>query len=252
MLAVTILMTCGMAIGQPLENPAGDGLLAPTAAVVYQLPVEKAIKKPDHPKKYFRIYKIRKGDKVYRRISGKSYQPSGSVPLSSLRYIRVLHYDFKGKIRTGEIIVNEKIAGSVKSIFYQLYQEKYQIRSMRLVDHYWVKGKDGNAADYRSVEADNTSAFNYRTISHRSTLSNHAEGLAIDLNPRENPYVGYRNGTAYAIDHPNLDQYASGRSSSRAHMITTEDKAYRLFTSYGFTWGGSWSGTPDYQHFEHP
>ena len=203
-------------------------------------------------KDYFHVYTIRQGDAVYKRIAGRSFKPSGKMPLSDLRYLKVLYVGFDGKTHVGEIIVNRKIANKTKAVFLQLYRKKYPIKSMKLIDDYYKKcGEDGNKADWRSMEVDNTSAFNYRYITHTRNLSNHSWGRAIDLNPRENPYSKRVNGVWKAIDHsPKLDKYAQHRSSGIPHVITRKDTAYKTFVNAGFFWGGNWIGTPDYQHFE--
>ena len=199
-------------------------------------------------KAYFKSYKIRKGDDVCGRIWNKSYKPGGRVALSSLRYIKVLHYDYKGRIRVGELIVSKKIAGRTTRIFKKLYQHQYQIKSMYLIDKYY-KGKSSNEnalkADDRSLAAGNTAAFNYRTITGRSTLSYHGRGLAIDLNTFENPCLW--GSTCYP---PKARKYLSNRSRYK-HTIGPSDYAYRLFTGEGFFWGGNWSNPVDYQHFEY-
>lgn len=201
---------------------------------------------------YFQIYAIKQGDSVYKRIAGKSFKTSGRMPLSDLRYLKVLYVGFDGKTHVGEIIVNRKIANKTKAVFLQLYRKKYPVKSMKLIDDYYKKrGEDGNKADWRSMEADNTSAFNYRYITHTRNLSNHSWGRAIDLNPRENPYSRKVNGVWRAIDHsPKLDKYAQHRSSAIPHVITRKDTAYKIFVRAGFFWGGNWTQTPDYQHFE--
>lgn len=204
----------------------------------------KSITSAINPKRYFSITKITVSSPVYKRIHGKSYPNGCKLPLSDLRYIKIIHIDFGGKVRRGELIVNKKIANDIKQIFYELYKKRYQIRSVNLIDNYWADGQDGNAADIRSVEADNTSAFCYRMIAHRSRLSNHSKGLAIDINPLENPYV--INGKV--VDHQSSQSYVLNRDK-RTHAINKNDLAYVLFKKYGFTWGGSWP-TPDYQHFE--
>ena len=83
---------------------------------------------------------------------------------------------------TGELIVNRDAAGAIVRVFRQLYKNDYRIRRMRLVDDY-------GANDFRSIEADNTSAFNCRFVDGTTRWSNHAFGRAIDVNPIENPYV---------------------------------------------------------------
>ena len=92
-------------------------------------------------------------------------------------------------------MVNQKIAYPVMRAFYQLYKWEYPIERVRLVDDF-----DGD--DEASMEANNTSAFNYRTVEGRDELSKHALGMAIVINPLMNPYVredGYfpKNATEY-------------------------------------------------------
>ncbi|MGN1383138.1 MAG: M15 family metallopeptidase [Eubacterium sp.] len=227
---------------------------AATAADVYKLKAETVVDPASSAaaKKYFRVYKISKGDAVYKRIAGKSFKTNGRVSLSNLRYVKVLHVGYDKKTHVGELIVNSAIASKTKSVFYTLYQKHYQIKSMKLIDNYYkYRGEDGNKADIRSMNADNTSAFNYRFITHTTSLSNHSWGRAIDLNPLENPYSKKSNGVWYAVDHPELNKYARNRSSKIPHVITRKDTAYKTFVKAGFFWGGNWTQTPDYQHFEY-
>lgn len=113
---------------------------------------------------------------------GVSYRENPDISLDELRYVRIIHYDFKGQIQEGELVVNQKIAYPVMRAFYQLYKWEYPIERVRLVDDF-----DGD--DEASMEANNTSAFNYRTVEGRDELSKHALGMAIDINPLMNPYV---------------------------------------------------------------
>ena len=119
---------------------------------------------------------------IFERINGCSYQENDNIPLEELRYVQVLYYGFDGETHMGELIVNREIAEDVLEIFQELYEAQYPIERMELVDNY---GGDDEA----SMAANNTSAFNYRTISGTSRLSNHSYGKAIDLNPFYNPYV---------------------------------------------------------------
>ncbi|MDY3250513.1 MAG: M15 family metallopeptidase [Candidatus Choladocola sp.] len=186
---------------------------------------------------YFRIYPI--SDEIFSRIYGKSYKEYCTVPREDLRYLKVLHYDFDHQVRVGELIVSHLIAEDCLEIFRQLYRSEYEIQSMYLIDNY-------GADDFTSIEANNTSAFNYRNVTGSSNLSNHALGLAIDINPQQNPYVE-GNGTYY---HPNAADYVDRSRTDVGHMINHDDLCYQLFTEHGFTWGGDWSSLKDYQHFE--
>lgn len=178
-----------------------------------------------------------------KRITGKSYTKNKYVQLSDLRYIRVQHYDYKGKIQSGELIVNKKIANNTVKVFYELFQKKYPIQRMKLIDDY-------GADDETSMKANNTSAFNFRNVSGSSRLSKHAYGLAIDINPKINPYVkGSKvlpsNSKAYT-----QRDVSKCKGKYKDNMIHKNDVAYKIFTKYGFSWGGNWNSLKDYQHFE--
>ena len=198
---------------------------------------------------FFISSSICEGDEIYLRIYGQSYQPNDDIALEELRYIKLLHYNYDGQIQVGEIIVNEKIEKDCLEIFLPLFEAEYQINRMVLIDDYWTG--DGVETDAVSIKKNNTSCFNYRYVPGSTKRSNHALGLAIDINPRENPYIPTSNGVA---DYSALDEeeyyYATNRLETDAHVITHEDLAYKLFKEHGFTWGGDWYSLKDYQHFE--
>lgn len=177
------------------------------------------------------------------RITGVSFHPNDVIGYDDLRYVRVQHYGFADEIRSGELIVNQEIADDIARIFYELFQQHYPIEQMVLVD-------DFGADDDLSMSANNTSAFNFRVIDGTDMLSNHAYGMAIDINPRINPWVrGFSiapaNGAEYAERDPAL---CTGTYCDL--MIQRGDVIFRLFEQYGFSWGGDWIDTKDYQHFE--
>lgn len=175
------------------------------------------------------------------RINGLSYKEDCTVPYEDLRYVSVLYEDFNGETRTGEIICNKAIAQDLLEIFYELYCNHYQIDKIRLVDEY-------QADDDLSCADNNTSCFNFRQVYGSNNLSKHALGLAIDINPFQNPYVTYPDGVE-RISPPGSEPYAD-RTSGLPHMITEDDLCYQLFTEHGFTWGGHWKTLKDYQHFQ--
>lgn len=193
---------------------------------------------------YFCAYEI--PDDVYERINGKSYRENDNIGLDDLRYLKMLHYNFEHEIQMGEMIVNAAIAEDVTNIFRELFEAEYEVQSMYLIDNYWTG--DGESSDTASIDVNNTSAFCYRAVTGGSSLSNHAYGRAIDLNPQQNPYVSYRSGSP-SWSHENANDYID-RSTGLPHVITHDDVAYQIFTKYGFTWGGDWSTIKDYQHFE--
>lgn len=178
---------------------------------------------------------------IKERIYGKSYKTDCTVPYSDLRYLQVLYVDFDGNTQTGEIICNKALAKDLLEIFYELYTNQYQIDKIRLIDEY-------DADDDLSCADNNTSCFNYRTVSGSNNLSKHSLGRAIDINPFQNPYVTYPDGKI-RISPEGSEPYAD-RSSGLDHMITENDLCYKLFKAHGFTWGGHWKSLKDYQHFQ--
>lgn len=200
----------------------------------------------DDLQQYFCSYEIQVDDDVYQRIIGKSYRENNNIGLSDLAYLKVLHYNFEHEIQVGELIVNAELKEDFCNIFRDLFEEEYEIYSMYLIDNYWTG--DGASSDTASIDVNNTSAFCYREITGGSSLSNHAYGRAIDINPQQNPYVSYRSG--YPVwSHDNANDYID-RDTGYEHVITHEDVCYLIFSEYGFEWGGDWSTIKDYQHFE--
>ncbi len=180
-------------------------------------------------------------------ITGTSYpetadESSLAVTCDDLRYVHVLYTDFDGETQEGELICNAAIAQDLAEIFYELYENNYPIEQIHLVDEY-----DGD--DDASMAANNTSCFNYRNVAGSSSLSNHALGRAVDINPLYNPYITY-NADGSADVSPSAGWSYADRSADFAHKIDTNDLCYRLFKEHGFTWGGSWNSSKDYQHFE--
>lgn len=177
---------------------------------------------------------------IEQRISGKSYPKGCTYPLENLRYVKVKYYDFDGRVQSGELIVNTLIAQDIVEIFKELYDAKYPIEKIRLIDEY-------NASDDASMADNNSSAFNYRCVDGTSTLSNHSYGLAVDINPLYNPYVRTGFGDRDVLPVNGAD-YAD-REKDFPHKITKGDVCYNAFVSRGFLWGGEWDNPVDYQHF---
>ena len=180
-------------------------------------------------------------DDIKERINGLSYKEDCTVPYEDLRYVSVLYVNFNGETMHGEIVCNKAIAQDLVEIFYELYCNEYQIDKIRLIDEY-------DADDDLSCADNNTSCFNFRMVYGSGNLSKHALGLAIDINPFQNPYITYPEGVE-RISPPGSEPYAD-RNSGLPHMITENDLCYRLFQQHGFTWGGHWNTIKDYQHFQ--
>lgn len=184
-------------------------------------------------------------DGLVEYITGVSYPEDLEGPAiltGDLSYVHVLYCDFEGNPAEGELICNQAIAQDLVEIFYELYKAEYQIEKIRLIDEY---GGD----DDLSMEDNNTSCFNYRVVSGSSSLSRHAYGLAIDVNPLYNPYITYNKDHTINVAPAAGEDYAD-RSKSFPYKIDESDLCYRLFKEHGFTWGGDWNSCKDYQHFQ--
>lgn len=180
-------------------------------------------------------------DATFKRMWKRSYKKNCQVPRSDLRYVKVLHYTLGGKIQLGELVCNKAIANDLVDIFQSLFNAKYPIERMVLIDNY-------NANDEASMNANNTSAFNYRQIAGAKKLSRHSVGMAIDINPLYNPCVKVRNGITSI--QPNNGKIYANRHKNFNYKISHEDLCYKLFKKHRFKWGGDWRTTKDYQHFE--
>ncbi len=176
-----------------------------------------------------------------RLVSGGYWHRGCPVPLSGLRLLTVTHRGFDGRAHPGQLVVNRRAARPLAGVFRRLYRLRFPIRHMRL-DDFYVRARDR--------PQDVTASFQCRQAvpspctggSGTGSWSMHAYGLAVDLNPRENPYVGCGQS-----NDPAARSYRD-RSRSRPGMIG--GRTVRAFAAIGWSWGGSWPGsTKDYMHF---
>lgn len=176
-------------------------------------------------------------DETFARMKGKSFADDCVIPREELRYLRVLHWGFDEKPHKGELVVHESVADEIVFIMKKLYENRYPIEKMRLIDEY-------DADDLKSMGDNNSSAFCYRVIAHTDIISQHGRGLAIDINPLYNPYV-----TDIEFTPVEGEAYLD-RSKDFPYKIDHEDLCFKLFSEYGYEWGGDWVDSKDYQHFQ--
>lgn len=180
------------------------------------------------------------GPSLRKRMSSSHDPDRCPVDLADLRHLTLSHVGFDGRHHTGEMVVHADHAEDVVGVFEELYEARWPIRRMRLIDEY-------DADDDRSMADDNTSAYNCRRVAGKDTWSAHAHGAAIDINPVENPYV-----VDGEIRPPDGRRFASIDRSADAEtppgVIQQGDVVNRAFERIGWTWGGTFS-EPDYQHF---
>jgi hypothetical protein len=167
-----------------------------------------------------------------------SWHPGCPVAPSRLRRVRLTYWGFDGRTHAGALVVDAGVVPDVTRVFARLYAARFPIRRMRPIDAY---GGD----DERSMAADNTSAFNcrYAVGPGPARWSAHAYGRAIDVDPVENPYL--ERGKV----HPRAGRAYLNRSKVRRGMAVPGGLLVRAFAAVGWSWGGRWTGSPDYQHF---
>lgn len=210
----------------------------------------------------------------------KSWKAGCPIPLSDLSYLVLTHWGFDGKPRVGELVVHRKLAFPVLMAFADLFAARFPIEKMELIEKY-------DANDDRSMEANNTSAFNCRDVTGKpGQFSKHSYGGAIDINPVQNPYItpkdtplkvmgwdgsgekgAFLRRTGYDVASPVATFCAerpadclvlppagvahTGRTAPVPGYLLPDSAAVTAFTSRGFDWGGSWERLLDYQHVEY-
>ncbi len=171
-----------------------------------------------------------------RVIARSSWKPGCPVGRRDLAWVRLTFWGFDGARHTGELLVNGGVAKDVVRAFRRLYEARFPIEEMRITPAAEMDAPptgDGN----------NTGAFACRPTRGTTTFSEHAYGLAVDINPFQNPYV---KGDVVL---PELASAYLDRSDVRPGMITARGPVVRAFSAIGWGWGGAWRTLKDYQHF---
>ena len=147
--------------------------------------------------------------------------------------VDVKYYSFDGKVHQGQILIHKKLANDVREVFQIAFDHHFPIESVIPVSKFGWR-------DDASMDANNTSGFNYRTVTGGKTISNHGRGFAIDINTKLNPYIKERNvEPAGATYDPNVPG-----------TLTADHFLVKEFKKRGWSWGGDWKNLKDYQHFE--
>ncbi len=158
------------------------------------------------------------------------------VPPEELAYLTVSFHGFDGLNHTGDMIVAYAVADDIVSVFEQLHAARFPIEEMRIVTR-----ADLDAAP--TGDTNDTTGFVCRPVTGGTSFSEHAMGLAIDVNPFHNPYI---RGDLVL---PELAVVYTDRSRDRPGMIQPGDVVVEAFTAIGWKWGGDWTSLKDYQHF---
>jgi D-alanyl-D-alanine carboxypeptidase len=227
----------GWRIGaRPLPlRPDGFGQVLPTPAALRNRRLPTIDRLPPPPGDRFRS-EVRPVGPAIRARMGATWNPACPVRLADLRYVTVSFRGFDGRPHTGELVVHQRVADQLVSVFARLHQARFPIEEMRLV----------TTADLRAHptgDGNNSAAFVCRRARKQTRWSAHAYGLAVDLNPFQNPY---RRGDLVL---PELASAYLDRGRERPGMIRPDDAVTRAFADIGWTWGGTWRSPTDHMHF---
>ena len=163
-------------------------------------------------------------------VSGKNIHKS---ILENLRLVNVYYFGFDNKLHKGQLVVHKDVVLDIIEIFEFIRESHFPISKVIPISKYdW--------SDEKSMQDNNTSAFNYRYISGTRVISNHASGLAIDINPLLNPYIKNE------ISIPSDCIY----NTAKPGTISSDSELVKEFKKWGWQLGGNWKSIKDYQHFE--
>ncbi len=235
-LALLVLAACTRA--SPAPNPSTPPASQSAAAVAPPAPLEPA--NPLRTRFAGRIVPL--PEPVVQEMRGSTWEPACPVGLPDLRLLRFNYWGFDGELRRGPMVLNVSVAADVLSVFRALFDSGFPLKHVALAQRWRPNGPTDTT---RSV----TAAFNCRPALNpdgtpTGTWSQHAFGLAVDVNPLQNPYVA-ADGT---VLRPAAEPYTD-RSLELPGMIHQGDVVVRVFAAIGWNWGGEWTTTKDYMHF---
>lgn len=266
----------------PAERPqavigSASAVASATAGVKGQLPADLPAQLSRRISESPRLLALRRGAGGFFAAAGslppsveqqmlekKSWRPECPVPLEQLAYLVTTFWGFDGQPHYGELVVHQALSAFVMDSLHHAFNGRFPIERMELIDAF-------DADDFRSMAANNSSAFNCREVPGKpGVFSRHSYGVAIDINPLQNPYLmleaSAREKAAavteaaaardFCLANPSICQVLPAPSASYLDrqnqlpgMLQPGDPLLAPFRQRGFTWGGSWR-FPDYQHIE--
>lgn len=172
-------------------------------------------------------------DSDLKKIKVRSDLKNFNSIYKELSLINVYYLGYDSLVHRGQLVCHKSVVNELKEIFIELYKIKFPIESVRPISLFeWN--------DEISMSSNNTSCFNYRTVSNSNKLSEHSKGLAIDLNPKYNPYISSK-----GVISPKNGEY----NNKNIGTIIVDSKVISIFRDKGWKWGGNWKRSKDYQHF---
>lgn len=186
------------------------------------------------------------------RLIERKLGPLDTAVRHHLQAVEVLYYGFTDstwtavdttRLCSGVLLVHACVADDVRTLFAGLRRQRFPIARVIPINRYGLNADSTGWNDAASMEDNNTSAFNYRSKPTSTEASKHAQGIAIDINPRLNPMV--RVDEAGTVVEPSNGQYRPGTPGTLDRAFTTHYLADR-----GWSWGGRWPRPQDHQHIE--
>jgi hypothetical protein len=171
-------------------------------------------------------------------LARSSWVSECPVTVDELAYLTVSHYGFDGRFHTGEIIVSVDFAEEVVEVFRRLHEARFPIEQMRVITKEEIDAPP-------TGDWNDTTSFVCRPAVGSSSWSQHAYGLAIDVNPFHNPYL---KGDLVL---PELASVYTDREDVRPGMVFEGDVVTEAFANMGWGWGGNWNTLKDWMHFSY-
>jgi hypothetical protein len=181
---------------------------------------------------------------IASEMRGTTWRPGCPVPVADLRLLRFNYWSLGGEVERGPMVVNASVASDVLWVFRRLFEARFGLQRVGLAREFRESRLETHPNTRRSV----TASFNCRPVvtpdGAGDEFSQHAYGLAVDVNPLQNPFVRADGWVRNRFARPYVD-----RTGSLPGMIHEGDVVVRAFAAIGWEWGGRWSGDKDYMHF---
>ncbi len=171
-------------------------------------------------------------------LARSTWAPGCPVEPEDLAYLTLSYWGFDQQPHTGEMIVHRDVAEAIVGVFEKIHEARFPIEEMRV-----VRLEELDALP--TGDGNNTTGFVCRPVVGGSRFSEHASGLAVDINPFHNPY------RKDEIVLPELAGHYLDRSLAQPGMILDGDVVVEAFAAIGWGWGGHWRSLEDYHHFSH-
>lgn len=189
--------------------------------------------------------------------------------LGKQQLLRVFYFGADQKLHQGQVVIHEALVNDVSALFEMITAARLPIGSVipMSASQFGVRDYTGLRQftttwdDYLSMEANNSSSFNYRRIitpsGEKKPLSLHGLGMALDINPAHNPCYGEplfhdkatfskEAAAGYRGKLPSNGVY----DPEHPETMTSRHPIVQFLTERGWTWGGTWGDPLDYHHFQ--